>query len=248
MNEFLDVVSDPTLVEQASTLSNPDLASTDFGLYSLFLRADWVVKIVMIGLVMASIQTWAIIIEKIMTLRRLSRKATDFEKLFLSGENLSSLYKRINGRADHPMARVFLAGMREWVRTSSDGKEKKITPELINRVDRTLNGAVAHEVGFLSNRLLFLATVGAIAPFIGLFGTVWGIMNSFQAIALTQDTNLAVVAPGIAEALFATGLGLLAAIPAVIAYNKFTSDINRYVARLDYFADEFSIFLDRQSG
>jgi biopolymer transport protein TolQ len=146
------------------------------------------------------------------------------------------------------MARVFLAGMREWVRTSSDGKEKKITPELINRVDRTLNGAVAQEVGVLSNRLLFLATVGAIAPFIGLFGTVWGIMNSFQAIALTQDTNLAVVAPGIAEALFATGLGLLAAIPAVIAYNKFTSDINRYVARLDYFADEFSIFLDRQSG
>ena len=126
MNELLDVVSDPTLVEQAATLSNPDLAHTDFGLYSLFLRADWVVKIVMIGLVMASIQSWAIIIEKTMTLRRLSRKATDFEKLFWSGENLSSLYKSINERADHPMARVFLAGMREWVRTSSDGKEKKI--------------------------------------------------------------------------------------------------------------------------
>ena len=126
MNELLDVVSDPTLVEQAATLSNPDLAHTDFGLYSLFLRADWVVKIVMIGLVMASIQSWAIIIEKTMTLRRLSRKATDFEKLFWSGENLSSLYKSINERADHPMARVFLAGMREWVRTSSDGKEKKL--------------------------------------------------------------------------------------------------------------------------
>lgn len=256
MNELLDVVSDPALVEQATALSN-----ADFSLYSLFLRADWVVKIVMIGLVMASVQSWAIIIEKTITLRRLSRKATDFEKFFWSGENLSTLYKRVNERADHPMARVFLSGMKEWVRSTSDGsngsggsdglgggKDKKITPELINRVDRTLNGAVAQEAGTLSNRLLFLATVGAIAPFVGLFGTVWGIMNSFQAIAMSQNTNLAVVAPGIAEALFATGLGLLAAIPAVIAYNKFTSDINRYVARLDYFADEFSIFLDRQSG
>ena len=129
MNELLDVVSDPTLVEQATALSNPGLAHTDFGLYSLFLRADWVVKIVMIGLVMASIQSWAIIIDKTMTMRRLSRKATDFEKFFWSGENLSNLYKRINERADHPMARVFLAGMREWVRTSSDGKPKKMRRE-----------------------------------------------------------------------------------------------------------------------
>lgn len=243
MNELLDVASDPVLMEQAGALS-----PTDFSLFALFLRADWVVKIVMIGLVMASIQTWAIIIEKSVKLRRLRRKADNFEKLFWSGENLSNLFKRVNNRADHPMARVFLAGMQEWVRNAPEGKGKKVTPELINRVDRTLTGAVSQEMGALSERLLFLATVGATAPFVGLFGTVWGIMNSFQAIALSQNTNLAVVAPGIAEALFATGLGLLAAIPAVIAYNKFTADINRYVGRLDYFADEFSIFLGRQAG
>ena len=182
-----------------------------------------------------------------MTMRRLFRKADEFEKLFWSGENISNLYKRINERADHPMARVFLAGMREWVRTSSDGNEKKITPELINRVDRTLNGAVAQEVGAVSNRLLFLATVGAIAPFVGLFGTVWGIMNSFRALGNVTQATLAHVAPGIAEALIATAMGLFAAIPAVIAYNRYANDVERLHTRYDNFIEEFSAILRRQA-
>lgn len=160
--------------------------------------------------------------------------------------------------SSHPMSRVFMTGMREWLQNKARDKQKtssapatapseaRASAGLMQRIDRLLTVSIAREMAALEKRMLFLATVGSVAPFVGLFGTVWGIMNSFQAIALSRDTNLAVVAPGIAEALFATGLGLLAAIPAVIAYNKFTMDTGIYAGRLDMFADEFSSLFSRQ--
>ena len=236
----MDPITDPLVMQQAQ-----ELAVQDFSLFSLFLRADLVVKLVMIGLILASVWTWTIIFEKAMLLRRLIRRADAFEKLFWSGENLQNLYRKVAAQADHPLVRVFNAGMREWTRSESDSPQATFAPGLQQRLDRVLTVSIAREMAQIERRMLFLATVGAVAPFVGLFGTVWGIMNSFQAIAMSRDTNLAVVAPGIAEALFATGLGLLAAIPAVIAYNKFSNDLGGYANRLDIFADEFSNLLSR---
>ena len=218
----------------------------DFSLWALFLRADIVVKLVMLGLLLASIWCWTIIFEKSFTLRRVRSKSNAFEAAFWSGENLQNLYHISMKKAQHPMSAVFNAGMREYARTD---KMRNLPTGItqIQLVERVLTNRVAREMEKLENRLLFLATVGATAPFIGLFGTVWGIMNSFQAIATSRDTNLAVVAPGIAEALFATGLGLLAAIPAVIAYNKFSNDLARLGARLDCFADDFLNIIAQQT-
>ena len=219
---------------------------TDFSLWALFIRADIVVKLVMIGLIFASVWSWAIIFEKTFLFRRINKAAEDFEQQFWSGDSLQNLYRKLNSGRPDPMSGVFIAAMREFARGET-GKKSQNKDNLVRRVERTLTSAVAREMGLLERRMLFLATVGAVAPFVGLFGTVWGIMNSFQAIAMTRDTNLAVVAPGIAEALFATGLGLLAAIPAVIAYNKFSYDLARFGARLDLFADDFAVLLARQS-
>ena len=221
-------------------------AASDFSLWALFIRADIVVKFVMIGLILSSVWSWAIIFEKTFLFRRIDKAAEDFEQQFWSGDSLQNLYRRVNSGRPDPMSGVFIAAMREFARGET-GKKNQNNPKLIRQVERTLTSAVAREMGLLERRMLFLATVGAVAPFIGLFGTVWGIMNSFQAIAMTRDTNLAVVAPGIAEALFATGLGLLAAIPAVIAYNKFSHDLTRFGVRLDLFADDFTMLLARQS-
>jgi len=217
--------------------SAPDLAA-DFSLLSLFLRADIVVKLVMVGLLLASVVCWAIMFEKIILLRRVRRAADSFDADFWSGESLQSLYRTIGSGPKHPMANVFLNAMREWLRQDG-GRNGAASANLLPAIERSLQSTIAQEIEQLEGRLPILATVGAVAPFVGLFGTVWGIMNSFQAIAVTRDTNLAVVAPGIAEALFATGLGLLAAIPAVIAYNLFAGQINRFGSRLDYFADNF---------
>ena len=184
----------------------------------------------MIGLILSSVWSWAIIFEKTFLFRRIDKSAEDFEQQFWSGDSLQNLYRKVNSGRPDPMSGVFIAAMRE-LRAARRAKNQN-NENLIRRVERTLTSAVAREMGLLERRMLFLATVGAVAPFIGLFGTVWGIMNSFQAIAMTRDTNLAVVAPGIAEALFATGLGLLAAIPAVIAYNKFSHDLTRFGAVL----------------
>ncbi len=237
----MDPVSGSVIAEQAQTL-----AQHDFSLWALFLRADLVVKLVMIGLIVASIWSWAIIFEKIMLVKNIVTRADAFEDLFWSGDSLQNLYRKTAAQADHPMARVFHAGMREWLRSEQEDKPLSQMRGLHQRIDRMLTVSISREMAQLEKRMLFLATVGAVAPFVGLFGTVWGIMNSFQAIALSRDTNLAVVAPGIAEALFATGLGLLAAIPAVIAYNKFTTDLAGYANRLDVFADEFSSLFSRQ--
>ena len=233
---------DTVTIDQAARL-----AATDFSLWALFIRADIVVKLVMIGLIVASVMSWSIIIEKIMTYRRVRQQAEEFEALFWSGETLQNIYRQLASGEASPSVRVFNAAMREWVRHDSN-RRKTEAGAIIPSIERALTNAVAREMEALESRLLFLATVGAVAPFVGLFGTVWGIMNSFQAIAMSRDTNLAVVAPGIAEALFATGLGLLAAIPAVVAYNACAASVQRFASRLDHFADDFINLMARQNN
>jgi len=221
--------------------------STDLSVWGLFLQADWIVKTVMIALLLASFWCWAIIFEKILRLRRLRAQAQDFEDSFWSGGSLEDLYDRLDSRPTDPMSSIFIAAMREWRRSASKGLgEASAKAGLSQRIDRVMSITLGREMDHLERYMTFLASVGSTAPFIGLFGTVWGIMNSFQAIAVSKDTSLAVVAPGIAEALFATALGLVAAIPAVVAYNKISADLGRYAARLEAFAGEFSAILSRQ--
>jgi biopolymer transport protein TolQ len=216
-----------------------------FSLVELFWQAHPVVKFVMIGLLFASVWAWAIIIEKLFAFRRARREADRFEQMFWSGQSLDELYIGLSqtGRT-FSMASLFVAAMREWKR-SVEGNIRALGG-IQMRVEKVMDVTITREMEQLDRRLLFLATVGSIAPFVGLFGTVWGIMTSFQAIAVSKNTNLAVVAPGIAEALFATALGLLAAIPAVIFYNKFAADSSRLSQRLETFADEFSAIVSRQ--
>jgi biopolymer transport protein TolQ len=214
---------------------------------SLFMRADILVKAVMLLLLAASIWSWTIIINKSMALSSLKRRAAKFEKTFWSGRSLDDLYQQYSAKADHPMAAVFIAALREWRRAFEGGAPREaVLKGVKERIDKAMSVTITRETDGIESQLGFLATVGATAPFIGLFGTVWGIMNSFSAIAARHDTTLAVVAPGIAEALFATAMGLLAAIPAVIFYNRFVNEIGRYANRLDAFADEFSAILSRQ--
>lgn len=220
----------------------------DLSLWSLFLMADWVVKGVMIALLLASVWVWAIVFEKITTLRRVKRQADAFEDRFWSGGSLEDLHNAEGERPTHPMAAVFGAGMREWRRSIGRGAVSDLAVTgMKERVERAMSVAIGREMERLERWMVFLATIGSAAPFIGLFGTVWGIMNSFSAIAGMQNTSLAVVAPGIAEALFATAIGLVAAIPATIAYNKFASDFGRFAGRLEAFAAEFGAILSRQS-
>src|SRR5262245_36035234 len=222
----------------------PDVA-VDLSIWTLFSNAHIVVKIVMIGLLAASIWSWAIILEKFFLFAK-TRKDTDkFEQVFWSGQSLEELYQALAQRRNTGMAALFVAAMREWKR-SLERDAGKPMPGVQLRVDKVMDVTINREVERLERRLTFLATVGSTAPFVGLFGTVWGIMTSFQAIAVSKNTNLAVVAPGIAEALFATALGLLAAIPAVIFYNKFNSEVARQASRLEGFADEFAAILSRQ--
>lgn len=213
----------------------------------MFMSADWIVKSVMILLLIASLWSWTIIINKWLALGTLSRRAAKFEKIFWSGQSLDELYTKFSGNADHPMAAVFVSALREWRRAFEGGVPREsLLPGIKDRIDKAMSVTIMREADGLERSLGFLATVGSTAPFIGLFGTVWGIMNSFSAIAARHDTTLAVVAPGIAEALFATAMGLLAAIPAVIFYNRYVNEIGRYSTRLDAFADELSAILSRQ--
>ena len=221
--------------------------TNDLSIWGLFLQADIIVKLVMVILVFASFWCWAIIFEKIIRLRRLWGQAEEFEEAFWSGGALENLYDRIQDRPNEPMSAIFKAAMQEWRRSTSKGlSETSQKASLAQRIDRVMHVTMGREIDVLERNMTFLATVGSTAPFIGLFGTVWGIMNSFQAIAQSKDTSLAVVAPGIAEALFATALGLVAAIPAVVAYNKISTDLGRYAARLEAFGSEFSAILSRQ--
>ncbi|WP_321344914.1 protein TolQ [Breoghania sp.] len=216
----------------------------DISFFSLFMHAHIMVQVVMVGLIAASVWCWAIIVDKQLLFTRTKRQMSRFENVFWSGQSLEDLYQTLVSRANTSMASLFVAAMREWKR-SHEGKKPAIA-SLQQRIDRVMDVTISREMERLESRLLVLATVGSAAPFIGLFGTVWGIMTSFQAIAASKNTNLAVVAPGIAEALFATALGLLAAIPAVIAYNKFSAEAARLSSRMEGFADEFSAILSRQ--
>tara|TARA_B110000046_G_scaffold19658_1_gene18610 strand:- start:798 stop:1523 length:726 start_codon:yes stop_codon:yes gene_type:complete len=218
----------------------------DFGMLALFERADLIVKSVIILLLLASLWCWAIIFEKWIGVRRLNKRSNAFEKTFWSGQSLDDLYDRISAEPRDPMSAVFVAAMREWRRSPSKSGIGGATASLAERIDRVMHITVQREMDRVERYMTFLATTGSTAPFIGLFGTVWGIMNSFQSIALSKNTSLAVVAPGIAEALFATALGLLAAIPAVVAYNKLSRDLDRYAGRLDNFAGEFGAILSRE--
>ncbi|HXM00206.1 MAG TPA: protein TolQ [Rhizomicrobium sp.] len=225
--------------------SGPEVSG--ISIVSLFLRADLIVKAVFLLLLAASLWSWVIIINKWLALATLRRRADKFEKTFWSGLSLDELYSQFAQRTDNPMTSVFNAALREWRRAFEGGNPREtMLPGVKDRIDKAMSVTILRETDGIERRLGFLATVGATAPFVGLFGTVWGIMNSFSAIAARHDTTLAVVAPGIAEALFATAMGLLAAIPAVIFYNKFVNDIGRYSARLEGFADEFSAILSRQ--
>ncbi len=239
-------------MEGSNVVSQVALGGTavphDLSIVTLFLQADLVVKIVCVLLLLASFWSWAVIFDKITKLRRLRRDAVNFEETFWSGGSLDDLYDRIGARPADPMSAVFAAAMREWRRTAARGRVPSTGTKtgLQERIERVMQVTLGREMDRLERFMPFLATVGATAPFVGLFGTVWGIMNSFQSIAAAKNTSLAVVAPGIAESLFATALGLVAAIPAVIAYNKFATDFSRYAGRLEGFATEFSAILSRQ--
>lgn len=216
----------------------------DFSMLALFARATFTVKLVMILLILASFWSWGIIIQKHLIYRRARREADVFDRAFWSGEPLDELFDKIGPEPIGAAQKIFAAGMTEWRR--SHRQDGGLIPGAAPRIDRSMDVAIAKESDGLTGGLPFLATVGSTAPFVGLFGTVWGIMHAFVEIAQQQSTNLAVVAPGIAEALLATGLGLLAAIPAVVAYNKLSADSDRILGGYEAFADEFSTILSRQ--
>jgi biopolymer transport protein TolQ len=224
------------------------VGAQDLSIWSLFLNADWIVKLVILMLVVASFWTWTIIFEKAMRIRRLRGAARMFEESFWSGGSLEELFDRIGNRPPDPMTSVFVAAMKEWRRSAAKGLlvSEQMRASLQDRIERVMDITLGREMEQLERHMTYLASIGSSAPFIGLFGTVWGIMNSFASIAASKNTSLAVVAPGIAEALFATALGLVAAIPAVLAYNKLSGDIGRYGQRLEAFAGEFGAILSRQ--
>lgn len=214
------------------TTAATSLGTTDFSIVTLFMRADLVVKFVMISLVAASIFSWALIIDKIKIFKKIFKETDIAEDQFWSSNSAGDFYKKTSSSSDNPLVVVFRAGM-ECV------QDHKSKGQIVERTKRVMDVAIDKQIDKYEKNLTFLATVGSVAPFVGLFGTVWGIMNSFQSIAISRNTSLAIVAPGIAEALFATALGLLAAIPAVVAYNKFSSDSRRYTQKLENFTQSF---------
>jgi biopolymer transport protein TolQ len=211
----------------------------------VFLQFHWIVTYsVLIGLLLASVWVWAIVIDKLILFSRTRKSMDRFEQAFWSGQSLEELYRTLSARPNTSLAALFVAAMREWKR-SFEGQTRSLAG-LQMRIEKVMDVTIAREIERLERRLLVLATVGSAGPFVGLFGTVWGIMTSFQAIAASQNTSLTVVAPGIAQALFATAIGLMAAIPATIFYNKFSADVNKQAQRMEGFADEFAAILSRQ--
>jgi len=208
--------------------------NTDFSLWKLFLRADFVVKSVIILLLASSIYSWALIFDKYKLFKKINLSSEEFETKFWKAKSAESFNNSLTAKSDDPITNIFKSAMNELIKTKSKSSSVQAA-----RVERVLEISTEKQIRVLEKNFTFLATVGSTAPFIGLFGTVWGIMNSFQSIAISRNTSLAIVAPGIAEALFATALGLLAAIPAVVAYNKFNSDSKRYVSRIDNFCKRF---------
>jgi len=220
----------------------------DFSMLSLFLRADFVVKSVIIILILASLYSWTIIVSKLIRIKLLKKLEREFEEIFWSGNSFEDLYETLNFNKQDPKSKIFCAAIAEWRKSKFDTLDD--SPSNINslkdRMQRSMTVTFNKESEIIEKNLTFLATAGSTAPFIGLFGTVWGIMNSFKSIAVAQNTNLSIVAPGIAEALFATALGLFVAIPAVVAYNKISSDLSKYFISLETFMDDFSTIFFRQ--
>jgi len=235
-------------MQPLETAQLPGTVSHSLSIIDLVGQADIIVKLVLLILLLASFWSWAVIFDKLMRLRRLRQSAASFEETFWSGGSLDDLFDRVGQRPVDPMSAVFAAAMREWRRSAAKGLlgTAIMRASLQQRIERVMNVTVGREMDRAERFMSYLATVGSTAPFVGLFGTVWGIMDSFQSIAAAKNTSLAVVAPGIAESLFATALGLVAAIPAVVAYNKLSSDFGRYAGRLEAFATEFSAILSRQ--
>ena len=219
---------DADITSQAVGLAS----NTDFSILSLFLRADFIVKSVIIILIASSVYSWAIIFDKIIMFRKINRDSEDFEERFWKSKSAETFYNSLPAALDNPMAQLFKDSMQAVMKSRSK-------TNISQRLENILEVNIEKQMNVVNNKLTFLATVGSTAPFIGLFGTVWGIMNSFQSIAISRNTSLAIVAPGIAEALFATALGLLAAIPAVIAYNKFGNDSKKYSQKLENFSKRF---------
>lgn len=221
-------------------------AALDFSIWGMFSQADFIVQAVMIMLIASSIWGWSIVFNTWQRLRDARTKSDEFEDIFWSGRSLDELYAGIKQAPGHPIAAVFVAAMREWQRSIGGAGQRfdKITAQ--DRIYKVMHVTTSREMDRLEGQVGYLATIGSAAPFVGLFGTVWGIMNAFTSIAVASDTSLATVAPGIAEALLATALGLVAAIPAVIAYNKLSTDLGRYAGRVEGFADEFAAILSRQ--
>ena len=229
---------------------NANLASEaiDFSLFSLFIRADLVVKSVIIILIITSIYSWTIIVGKLIRMKRLKQLDKEFDEIFWSGNSFEDLYETLNYNQNDPKSKLFCSAIVEWRKSNKDinSLQSDGLNSLKERMGRTMQVTFNKESEIIEKNLTFLATAGSTAPFIGLFGTVWGIMNSFKSIAIAQNTNLSVVAPGIAEALFATALGLFVAIPAVVAYNKISSDLSKYFISLETFMDEFTTIFFRQ--
>ena len=210
------------------------IAAADFSFWTLFTRADFIVKSVIIILILASVYSWALIFEKYKVFKKINKSTEEFEQDFINSKSIKTLYEKTDLDTEDPMTIVFKSGAKYLVENKSQSQNV-----LNEKVKSVMDVTIDKEVEKYENKLTFLATVGSVAPFIGLFGTVWGIMNSFQSIAISRNTSLAIVAPGIAEALFATALGLLAAIPAVVAYNKFTSNSRKYTQKLENFTQSF---------
>ncbi len=230
-------------------IKNLDIANTapDFSMFALFMQADIVVKSVIIILILASLYSWNVIVSKILRIRQLKKLESEFEDIFWSGNSFEDLYETLNFNKTDPKSKIFCAAILEWKKSKSQFANETYDINLLkDRMQRSMTVIFNKDSEEVEKNLTFLATAGSTAPFIGLFGTVWGIMNSFKSIAIAQNTNLAVVAPGIAEALFATALGLFVAIPAVIAYNKISNDISKYFISLETFMDEFTTIFFRQ--
>jgi len=235
-------------METLITSSEISSTVTDFSLLSLFLRADLVVKTVIIVLIASSIWSWTIIVSKIVIRKKLQQLENEFDEIFWSGNSFDDLYETFNHNQNDPKSKIFCSAMEEWKKSKKARSQMNSSyiNSLKERMNRSMLVTFNKESELIEKNLTFLATAGSTAPFVGLFGTVWGIMNSFQSIAIAQNTNLAVVAPGIAEALFATALGLFVAIPAVVAYNKISSDLSKYFMSLETFIDQFSTIFFRQ--
>ena len=235
-------------MEEVTLASNLANEAIDFSMFSLFIRADIIVKSVIITLILSSIYSWTIIVGKFIRIKRLKQLDREFEEIFWSGNSFEDLFETFNYAQNDPKSKIFCSAISEWKKSNKDFSTTSLDEinSLKERMTRSMQVTFNKESEQIEKNLTFLATAGSTAPFIGLFGTVWGIMNSFQSIAIAQNTNLSVVAPGIAEALFATALGLFVAIPAVVAYNKLSSDLSKYLISLETFIDEFTTIFFRQ--